>query len=130
MFSFHPQPDPNLSHAGFYIILAGFVILAIMGIFTMSMRERKELWPLWVIITITLIFGYRISFSEWERPVNQEYTAKFIQFVPQQEKHVGIKGAVSYTQRTFCEYDINGQRLLLECGGNSPPFVKIYWNKR
>lgn len=130
MFSFYPQADPNLSHVGFYIILTGFIVIALIGIFGMDRRERKDFGPLWVILPILLILGYWISFSEWERPVNQEYTAKFIQFVPQQEKHVGVKGAVSYTQRTFCEYDINGQRLLLECGGNSPPFVKIYWNKR
>lgn len=133
MFSYHPINDPNLSHSGFYIITFFFILFILIGIISMDKRERIDAIPLWIVLSVILGLGYYISYSEWEIPENKEYTAKFIQFVPERQKHQGIKGQISYSSHVFCEYeiDVNKQLILMPCDSKqSPPYIKVYWNRK
>jgi Na+/melibiose symporter-like transporter len=132
MFSYFPKADPNLDHTGFYVLITVCAILSI--ILIKGIREErynKDFIILLVITSIIGIIGSVISFSEWDIPNNKEYTAKFIRFVPEQEKHQGVKGQISYTNRIYCEYEltINNQRILMDCNSKqSPEYIKVYWN--
>ncbi len=126
MFSYYPIADPNLSHTGFYIVLVGSII--VMGLSLMDFRKLK--WVFFSAIIFSALIGWD-SWSEYKIPENKEYTAKFIRFVPEQEKHVGAKQQISYTNRIYCEYEltINNQRILMDCNSRqSPEYIKVYWN--
>lgn len=137
MFSYFPKANPNLDHTGFYLFI--FILSTIYLVYLWDYINDNYYKPnkkIPIIITIFYIIlgglAYLVSFSEWDIPDNKEYTAKFIRFVPEQEKHTGIKGQVSYTNRIYCEYEltINNQRILMDCNSKqSPEYIKLYWNK-
>ncbi len=137
MFSYYTIPDPNLDHTGFYIISAATFIVFIIGLWELisNYNTKKDSGIFWflVIMFIINIIAYFVSTSEWDIPDNKEYTAKFIRFVPEQEKHSGPKGQISYTNRIYCEYEltINNKKVLMDCNSKqSHEYIKIYWNSK
>ena len=134
MWTFHPLVYEEPTGVGFTVIL-GITLIVSTWLF-LSAKNREFPWFGAVLVSgflsfITLVV-YLSTFCSLP-PINEEHTAKFVRWIPQQEKETYScnknQTCTKLTNRIYAEFLLeDGSRILKEVNPNSPmpEYVKLY----
>ena len=136
MYTFQPIPPVSDGHFGLYC----FTVIVGVILFGVIQHLRDNGWSAFAGTFLTIVLclwgfvGY-VSYntSDAKTYVNAPVTAKFVQYVPEQQKYSCTQGKIQstcYTSKMYAQFEVDGGMIIMEVGGQHPipPLVQMYRN--
>lgn len=136
MYTFHQLANIDDTHSGFYAMTCIILVLLIVII-----AHAKDCgWTVTTgsittaIILVWAFIGYNsFTTSTAKTMVNTPVTAKFVQFVPEQQRYSCMHGKIQstcYTSKVYAQFEVDNGMMVMEVSGAYPipPLVQMYRN--
>ena len=141
MYTFQPIPPVSDGHFGLYC----FTVIVGVILFGVIQHLRDNGWSAFAGTFLTIVLclwgfvGY-VSYntSDAKTYVNAPVTAKFVQYVPEQQKYSCAQGKIQstcYTSKMYAQFEVDGGMIIMEVDGQCligqcliPPLVQMYRN--
>ena len=136
MYTFQPVPPVSDGHFGLYC----FTVAVVFILFGFFQHLRDNGWSAFAgtFLTVVLCFWGFVGFvsyntSDAKTYANTPVTAKFVQYVPEQQKYSCMQGKIHstcYTSKVYAQFEVDGGMIIMEVGGQHPipPLVQMYRN--
>ena len=136
MYTFHQLANINDTHSGFYAMTC--IILVILAMIFTQVRDYGWGAVTGSIATAVLLIWAFIGYNSFttstaKTMANTPVTAKFVQYVPEQQRYSCMQGKIQstcYTSKVYAQFEVDGGMMVMEVSGQYPipPLVQMYRN--
>ena len=136
MYTFHQLANIDDTHSGFYAMTC--IILVILVMIFSQVRDYGWSTVTGSIATAALLIWTFVGYNSFttstaKTMANTPVTAKFVQYVPEQQRYSCMQGKIQstcYTSKVYAQFEVDGGMMVMEVSGQYPipPLVQMYRN--